>query len=313
MDDTQGTEHLLNGRRQRLRSINHEQTCPLLAQATINEIAEQGFGHAAVLRVALPEAQNLLLTLGIDAQSDQHRVITQDDPVDHDDREVTVAQRRRQPGSQLLRRHGHVAARDRALRGRMLRHVLRQRFEAPGVLPRRDATGHGRKSVAVERIPVRSEDEARKLHLLALLAPDPRTADRDATTAEGDLTLGRARSAGGSIGISLPGWTAELFPVLLHHRTQDLVACSDAQIEERVLDLRKGSQQRERNLHGRGLRQINDLEVAGLLGMLGHGGSFVVCLPPPYHTEGEGAAALNFLEIQPNLGVRWAKLEVTCR
>jgi hypothetical protein len=40
MDDTQGTEHLLNGRRQRLRSVNHEQTSPLLAQATINEIAE---------------------------------------------------------------------------------------------------------------------------------------------------------------------------------------------------------------------------------------------------------------------------------
>jgi hypothetical protein len=54
------------------------------------------------------------------------------------------------------------------------------------------------------------------------------------------------------------------------------------------------------------------LEVRGLAGMLGQGGSFVVWLPRPYHTDGEGAAALTS-SVQQLLGVRWAKLEVTCR
>ena len=44
---------------------------------------------------------------------------------------------------------------------------------------------------------------------------------------------------------------------------------------------REGSQQRERNLHRRRLRGFDELEVIGLPGMLAHGGSFVVWLPPP--------------------------------
>jgi hypothetical protein len=44
--------------------------------------------------------------------------------VDHHGWKMTIAERRRQPRRHLLRRHGHIAARDRALRGRPLVEVL---------------------------------------------------------------------------------------------------------------------------------------------------------------------------------------------
>ena len=63
----------------------------------------------------------------------------------------------------------------------------------------------------------------------------------------------------------------------LHHRSQHLLACVDAEIEKRSLDVPEGSQQWERDLHDRSLRGVNELEMIRLLGMLGHGGgSFVV-------------------------------------
>ncbi len=85
------------------------------------------------------------------------------------------------------------------------------------------------------------------------------------------------RTAGLAIRVPLPTGTTEVFPILLHHRGQDLLACVDTQIEKRSLDVRERSQQRERDLHRRRLRAFDELEMVGLLGMLGHGGgSFVV-------------------------------------
>jgi hypothetical protein len=64
----------------------------------------------------------------IDAESDQHQVVAQVAPVDHDDREVPIAQRCRKPLRHLLGRHRYVAARHRALRGRTFLYVLGQRL-----------------------------------------------------------------------------------------------------------------------------------------------------------------------------------------
>jgi len=75
VNDTQGTEDLPDSRPQGFGPIDDEQTSSLMVQAPVNEIPEQGLGHAAVLRGAFPKAQNLLLSLPIDAQSDQHRMI----------------------------------------------------------------------------------------------------------------------------------------------------------------------------------------------------------------------------------------------
>jgi hypothetical protein len=150
--------------------------------------------------------------------------------------------------------------------------------------------------VAVERIPTGREREARKHKLRALLASDARPLHPDAASPKGHLARCRSGPAGLPSRISLPARPAEIFPILLHHRGQNLLARVDAELEERSLDVRKGSQQREGNLHRRRLRLLDELEMVGFLGMLHHGGdSFVGWLPPPYHTEGEGAAALNSL------------------
>ncbi len=85
---------------------------------------------------------------------------------------------------------------------------------------------------------------------------------------------------------------AERLPILLHQDGEDLLTDIDAEIEERILRGREGAEHRKRDLNGHGLRAIDELEMRGLVGMLGHGGSFVVLQPRPYHTDGEGAAAL---------------------
>jgi hypothetical protein len=113
------------------------------------------------------------------------------------------------------------------------------------------------------------------------MLPDTRSGDRDATTSGCDLAPRRSGSARSPFWISIPTRPAKIFAVLRHHRTQNLLARVDAEIEERVLDVGEGSQQGERDLHGHRLGRIDGLEMIGILGMLGHGGgSFVVWLPP---------------------------------
>jgi hypothetical protein len=263
------------------RSVDHEQSCSLGVEATVHQISQQRFGDAAVLRVAFSEAQNLLLSLEIDPQSDQHHMVAQVDPVDHDDGKMSISQWRGEPLRHLLRRHGHVATRHGTLRRRTLLCCFGQRLEAPGVLASRNAAGHGVDGVIVEWVPIGSKSEGRKLHLLTVLGPNPRPADGNTAAAQGDLALGRSCSASTPVRISLPQRAAEIFTVLLHHRSQNLAARVEAQIEERVLDVRKSSQDRKRNLHGRRLRQIDHLEVVRIVGMLGHGGGSFVGLVTP--------------------------------
>lgn len=64
--------------------------------------------------------------------------------------------------------------------------------------------------------------------------------DRDAAASERHLALGRSGSAGPAIRIALPTRTSQVFPILFHHRSQNLLAGVDAEIAKRSLDLRKG-------------------------------------------------------------------------
>ncbi|MBW2361816.1 MAG: TauD/TfdA family dioxygenase [Deltaproteobacteria bacterium] len=52
--------------------------------------------------MALTKTENLLLPLEIVAESDQHQMVAQVDPVDHDDGEVSISQRCREPLRELL-------------------------------------------------------------------------------------------------------------------------------------------------------------------------------------------------------------------
>ena len=77
-------------------------------ETALNQVSKQRLRDAAVLGVAFPNAQNLLLPPAVDAQSDQDQMVSKVDAIDHHDGKVTIAQRRRQPGRHLLRRHRHA-------------------------------------------------------------------------------------------------------------------------------------------------------------------------------------------------------------
>jgi hypothetical protein len=53
------------------RMAERRASSPLWVETPLDEVSQQGLGHTAVLRVAFPKAQNLLLPLEIDAQGDQ--------------------------------------------------------------------------------------------------------------------------------------------------------------------------------------------------------------------------------------------------
>ena len=48
---------------------------PVRIQPAIDEVTQEGFGHAAMFGMAFPKAQNLLLALRINAQSDHDGVV----------------------------------------------------------------------------------------------------------------------------------------------------------------------------------------------------------------------------------------------
>ena len=83
---------------------------------------------------------------------------------------------------------------------------------------------------------------------------------------------------GKALGVPLPERTAQPLAVLLHHRVENLTTRIDAQLEEGIAGVRQGSQERKRDFN-ECFRGFDDLEVVGLLGMLRHGGSFVVRYP----------------------------------
>ena len=103
-----------------------------------------------------------------------------------------------------------------------------------------------------------------------------------------------------ALAIVLPLRAADPLPVVLHQLAQDLLTDSHAQIEQGALGIYERSQHGERDLDRDGLCGLDDLEICGRTGMLGHGGSFLVWLPRPYHTDGEGAAVLilSLLQVQ---------------
>ena len=86
LDGRERAAHRADGRGERLRTVDHKEARPVRVQAAIDEVTQERFGHAALFGVALPEAQNLLLPLRINAQRDHDRVVTQHDPVDQHDR-----------------------------------------------------------------------------------------------------------------------------------------------------------------------------------------------------------------------------------
>jgi hypothetical protein len=138
----------------------------------------------------------------------------------------------------------------------------------------------------VERISTRRESKAWQLDFLALIASNTRTFDRNATSTECDFALCGSSPSGTSIWISFPSRAAEVIAVLLHHRLQNLLACIDAEFEERFLDACKDFQQRKRDLHGHRLWRIDGLEISGIPGMLSHGGGSFKGLVTPSVTHG---------------------------
>ena len=251
----------------------------LRIEPSVEQIPEQLLGDLAILGRPLAKAEHVLRSVGIDAQDDQHRVIAEDDAIDHEHPKVQVAQRGREPGRHLPLRERDEAARHGALRGASFVRPCRERLQTPPVLPSRDSTGDRFHRVPIERIPIRSEGEARKRELGSLPASCSEATDRDPPSAECDVTRGASGPTRPAVGIVLALRSAEHFTILLHQSREDLLPDINTQVEERVMRVRENVEHRKRNLDGHRPGRLDNLESGELAGMLGHGGSFVVGYP----------------------------------
>ena len=174
LDRREWAEHRADGRGERFRAVDHEEPRPFRIQPALNEVAQQRLDNAAVHRCGLlagPAPASCPDRIDSD-QRNHHRVVAQDDPINQHDREMAIPQWRGEPASQLRRRHGDVATRDRALRRRPRRALIGQRVEAPRVFPRGDPAGHRVHGMRIQRVAVRGEREAGQLDLLPRLTAD---------------------------------------------------------------------------------------------------------------------------------------------
>jgi len=151
------------------------------------------------------------------------------------------------------------------------------------ISPHRHARGDRFERVSVERVLARGRCEARQRNLALLDGSDPRPPHADAPTSEHDRALGASSPDRLPLGVVTARWTAQRDPILLHHRSQNLLARLDAQPEERALRILQSRQQRQRDLDGRPVHNDQVLARGLLRGMLGHGGSFLVGTPSVPH------------------------------
>ena len=216
----------------------------------------------------------MLPPVAVDPQHDQDRVVPKHDPVDHQDPEVHVVKRLGKPRRHLLLGQRHESPRDGALRDAPLLR-LEERLEAPRVLARRHAARDRLQRVSIQRVPVGGKDEARQREL-AGGASCPKPTDLDAASSERHLRTRAARTDRLPLGVLLPLRTAAGVPVVLHQHAQHLLAHADTQVEQGTLPVYERPQNGQRDLDGDALRRLDDLEMSGRTGMLGHGGSFLL-------------------------------------
>src|SRR4030095_13851951 len=118
--------------------------------------------------------------------------------------------------------------------------------------------------------------------------------DEDAAAAEGDLAPRTPAAIGAALGIGGVLRATELSPVLLHHRSQHLLAGIEAESKERSARVLEHGEQRQRHLHrGHGWGRMpfpGERSCATSL----HGGSlpFGLSNHRPYRTA-EGDPALS--------------------
>jgi site-specific DNA recombinase len=75
---------------QRLRAVDHEQPPPHGAEATPDQVLQQRLGHHGVLRGPFAQAQDVLVTVGVDAHGADHVVRAELQPVDPDGQDVEL-------------------------------------------------------------------------------------------------------------------------------------------------------------------------------------------------------------------------------
>jgi hypothetical protein len=95
LHEAEAAEDVADRLAQRLRAVDHEKQGPVRGQAPLDQVAQQRLGHGAALRRALPEPEPVLRAVGGHAQSQQHAVLAEGDPVDQDDPQVELTERLR--------------------------------------------------------------------------------------------------------------------------------------------------------------------------------------------------------------------------
>ena len=78
-------------------AIDDEERRPIEVETALAQIGEQGFAHRRVLGRALAQGQHVLRAARIHAHGQENHVVAEVQPVDQDDADVEVVERRGQP------------------------------------------------------------------------------------------------------------------------------------------------------------------------------------------------------------------------
>src|SRR6266571_9406682 len=134
LDERPRAEDSAHGLRQRLRAVDNYEGGAVGAHPALSEISEQRGARRRVLRGALADPEDVLLSVGVDAEGDEQNVLVDVHAVEHHHGEVQAAEIASEPLAHLRLGGGDEPAAHRALTRPSRRDLRRYRFERPYVL-----------------------------------------------------------------------------------------------------------------------------------------------------------------------------------
>jgi len=113
----------------RLAPVDDEQVGPMRIEAPFDEVIEQCPAHLGVLGGSEPHPERVFLARFVDAEGDEHRVLPEAQPVEHQRHERQLRQVPSEPRIELALRRGRKAAARRTLARPVRAELLRQRLD----------------------------------------------------------------------------------------------------------------------------------------------------------------------------------------
>lgn len=141
-DDRARAERRADGLCQSLAAVDDEEHRAIGPESSSREVREQTRATRRVLRGSFVEAENVLLSLLVDAEGDEHDMLVDVNAVDHHGAERETGETASHHLREVLARRGDEAAADGALARAARRDPRRCGLDRARVLPRRHADHH---------------------------------------------------------------------------------------------------------------------------------------------------------------------------